>query len=128
MALPVRTVTATHPDSGKVLHFPLEDTLTDFTSPARPRLADRVPLDVINERAREETPGHLLLLLAAGLIMGAFWLIGTTYRGLFLPAVWCYAAGNTGWRKSQGKPLRQPDIRKVMAENAQLRAENARLR
>lgn len=94
---------------------------------ARPRLQDRVPIDLITEDARRATPGRAVLALIGGIIYGIAWVITKILHVAFLALAWCASAAKMGVRQAQGKPLLQPQLEVVMRENAELRAAIARL-
>lgn len=90
-------------------------------------LLDRVTVDQITAQARQASPGRALLTLLGALLMGLGWLVAWAYRGAFVAGAWAFTAARMGWLRAHGKPLSQPSLSALMAENARLRAEIGRL-
>ena len=88
---------------------------------------DRVPVDEITARARKARPGHALATLVGGVLFGLFWLLGNLFTVVWFSLAWLWMACDEGWRSARGTGRPAPDMAGLMAENARLRAENARL-
>lgn len=103
--------------------------ILDYPADVQPRkpLHQRVPVDEITAQAREVRPGRVVAGLIGGLLFVIGWVLAKSWRVAFFAGAWCAVAVRTGWRQAQGKPLSQPSLEKVLAENARLRAELARV-
>lgn len=101
--------------------------MTIHAAQRKPTLADRYNVDLISEQAHQVQPLRVVLGVIAGLLFGIGWLIGKTFQVLFFAGAWGAVAIRTGWRSARGTPLNQPRLEDVMAENAHLRAELARV-
>jgi hypothetical protein len=64
-------------------------------------IADRVPLDRIDRRARQARPGRVLLTLIAAILFGAGWLAYKTCAVTWLAAAWCGSAVAEGWQSAR---------------------------
>jgi hypothetical protein len=93
----------------------------------RKRLQDRVPIDAITADARKARPGRTLLGLIGGLLFLAGFITARAFGVLWLSGAWCFSAVKVGWRQARGEDLAAPSLEAVMAENARLRAELARV-
>jgi len=101
--------------------------VTADTTTALDRLLDRVPVDEITATANRITPGRSAAAIIGGLLFAVGWLIAKAAGGIWFVAKWSFAAALIGWKSARGEPLLQPDIGRVLAENAALREEVRRL-
>jgi len=81
----------------------------------------------IAAEAEEIKFSHAVLGLIGGFLFSLCWLAAKAFRVAWKAGAWCYVAGNRGWRSGMGKPDKLPPLEAVLAENAQLRAELARV-
>lgn len=93
----------------------------------RPGRIDPDTLDLISAQARQARPGHALLTLIGSVLYSIGWVLSKTFEALWLAGAWCFTAARMGWLQARGKPLAQPDIAEVMAENERLRIAIQRL-
>jgi hypothetical protein len=92
-----------------------------------PSFAERRHLDEITAQAHQVQPGRVILAVIASFFFLIGWLTAKFFTVLFFSGAWCAVAVRTGWREARGTPLTQPALEQVLAENAQLRAELARV-
>jgi hypothetical protein len=93
----------------------------------RRRLQDLVPIETITADAKQARPGRALAGLIGALLFAIGWVAAKIFGVLFFTAAWCFSAVKIGYRSAQGKALSQPSIEQLLAENANLRAELARV-
>jgi hypothetical protein len=84
-------------------------------------------LDLISTEARKAKPGRALLALIGGLLFMLGWLLCKSWQWAFFAGAWAFTAVRVGWRQAQGKPLSQPSIEAVLAENQRLREQLRRV-
>jgi hypothetical protein len=88
-------------------------------------LAERIPLDEIDARAREVRPGRTVLTLIAGALFGAGWVAAKAFAVAWLALTWSWAAVGVGWQAGHG-PSRAQQRAGLEAEILRLRAELSR--
>jgi cytochrome c biogenesis protein CcdA len=64
-------------------------------------VAERVPLDRIEQRARQAHPARVLLTLLAGLLFGLGWLACRACAVTWLAVAWCASAVIEGWQSAK---------------------------
>lgn len=64
-------------------------------------LLDRVPLERINDRARDVRPARVLLTLLAGLLFATGWVAFKACAVTWLAAAWCGSAVIEGWQTAK---------------------------
>jgi len=64
-------------------------------------LAERVPLDRIERRARQAHPGRVLLTVIAAVLFGLGWLAYKACAVTWLAAAWCGSAVIEGWQTAK---------------------------
>jgi len=62
----------------------------------------RVPLDAINEQAREARPGRTVLMVIAAVLFGLGWVTARAFSVLWLAVTWSWTAVRVGWESSHG--------------------------
>lgn len=60
-------------------------------------LAERVPLDRIEQRARAAHPGRTVLTVAAALLFALGWLACKAFAVAWFAVAWCGSAVAEGW-------------------------------
>jgi hypothetical protein len=86
-----------------------------------------VDLNSINEQAREVRPGRALATLLAAVLFSVGWVVGKGFGVSWFAVSWAAVAARTGYRAARGVPGNLPSLETVLAENARLRAELARV-
>jgi hypothetical protein len=64
-------------------------------------IAERVPLDRIERRARQGRPGRALLTVIAAILFGLGWLAYKTCAVTWLALAWCGSAVIEGWQTAK---------------------------
>ena len=64
-------------------------------------VAERVPLDRIEARARQAHPGRVLLTLIAAVLFGLGWAAFKACAMTWLAAAWCGSAVIEGWQTAK---------------------------
>jgi uncharacterized membrane protein YedE/YeeE len=64
-------------------------------------LTERVPLDRIEQRARQARPGRAVLVIIATLLFGLGWLACKACAVTWLAAAWCGSAVIEGWQSAK---------------------------
>ena len=64
-------------------------------------VAERVPLDRIEQRARQAHPGRVLLTVIAAVLFGVGWLACRACAVTWLAAAWCASAVIEGWQSAK---------------------------
>ena len=64
-------------------------------------LAERVPLDRIERRARRAHPGRVLLSVVAAVLFGLGWLAYRLCAITWLAVAWCGSAVIEGWQTAR---------------------------
>lgn len=64
-------------------------------------VAERVPLDRIEARARQAHPGRVLLTVIAAALFGLGWLACKTCAVTWLAVAWCGSAVIEGWQTAK---------------------------
>ena len=71
-------------------------------------IAERVPLDRIERRARDAHPGRAVLAVIAGLLFGLGWVAYKTCAGAWLAVAWCGSAVAEGWVSARAQQRSRP--------------------
>jgi hypothetical protein len=75
---------------------------------------ERVPLDRIEQRARQARPGRAVLAVIAAVLFGLGWLAYKTVAVALFAVAWCGAAVIEGWQSAKaGQPPRPPRPRRA---------------
>lgn len=64
-------------------------------------VAERVPLDRIERRARQARPGRAILTVLAAVLFGLGWLAFKACAVAWLAAAWCGSAVIEGWQQAK---------------------------
>jgi uncharacterized membrane protein YedE/YeeE len=64
-------------------------------------VAERVPLDRIEQRARHARPGRTVLVVIASLLFGLGWLACKACALAWLAVAWCGSAVIEGWQSAK---------------------------
>lgn len=62
----------------------------------------RVPVDRINEQAKEVRFWRTVLLAIAGLLFGLGWVVAKAFAVAWLAVAWSVVAVRVGWRSARG--------------------------
>jgi uncharacterized membrane protein YedE/YeeE len=71
-------------------------------------VAERVPLDRIERRARQARPGRAVLAVIAGLLFGLGWVAYKACAAAWLGVAWCGSAVIEGWQSAKAQQARPP--------------------
>ena len=71
-------------------------------------VADRMPLDRIERRARQARPGRAALVVIAAVLFGLGWLAFRACALSWLAAAWCGSAVIEGWLAAKAGQRRAP--------------------
>lgn len=71
-------------------------------------MADRVPLDRIEDRARQARPGRAVLMVIASVLFGLGWLAFRACAWSWLAVAWCGSAVVEGWLAAKAGQRRAP--------------------
>lgn len=71
-------------------------------------MADRVPLDRIEDRARAARPGRTVLVVIAACLFGLGWVAFKACAWSWLAAAWCGSAVIEGWLAAKAAQRRAP--------------------
>jgi uncharacterized membrane protein YedE/YeeE len=64
-------------------------------------IAERVPLDRIEHRARQARPGRAVLAVIAAVLFGVGWLVCKACAAAWFAAAWCGSAVIEGWQSAR---------------------------
>jgi uncharacterized membrane protein YedE/YeeE len=64
-------------------------------------VAERVPLDRIEQRARQAHPGRVLLTVIAAVLFGLGWVAFKACAVMWLAVAWCASAVIEGWQSAK---------------------------
>ena len=64
-------------------------------------VAERVPLDRIEQRARQAHPGRAVLVVIASVLFGLGWLACRACAAAWLALAWCGSAVIEGWMSAK---------------------------
>jgi hypothetical protein len=64
-------------------------------------LTERIPLDRIEDRARQARPGHVLLTVIAALLFALGWTACKAFAVAWLALAWCGSAVIEGWQSAK---------------------------
>ena len=64
-------------------------------------ITERLPLDRIEQRARDARPGRTVLAIIALVLFGLGWLAYKTCALAWLALAWCIAAVTEGWQSAR---------------------------
>jgi hypothetical protein len=64
-------------------------------------IAERVPLDRIERRARQAHPGRAVLVAVASVLFGLGWLAFKACALAWFAAAWCASAVIEGWQQAK---------------------------
>lgn len=73
-------------------------------------VAERIPLDRIEQRARQARPGRTALVIIASVLFGLGWLACKACAVAWLAAAFCGSAVAEGWQsaRAQDRPRPRP--------------------
>jgi len=71
-------------------------------------LTERVPLDRIEQRARQAHPGRVLLTVIAAILYAVGWVAFKACAVTWLAGAWCASAVIEGWMSAKAGQRRAP--------------------